>query len=111
MPWRRSRRPSQPAGGRRLTYAWSMIFSENRYPLFGIMLWRRERAMRTVIVWIAALVLCGLGRAAPAQDMMRHVDLGSPDMVAAEMTRADVERMLAARSEERRVGEGGRARG
>src|SRR5262245_12816506 len=24
-----------------LSYAWSMIFSENRYPLFGIMLWAR----------------------------------------------------------------------
>src|SRR5262249_55845323 len=31
------------------TYPWSMIFSENRYPLFGIMLWNarpaRERIM------------------------------------------------------------------
>jgi len=24
-------------------YAWSMIFSENRYPLFGIMLWATLR--------------------------------------------------------------------
>jgi hypothetical protein len=23
----------------RLSYCWSMMFSENRYPLFGIMLW------------------------------------------------------------------------
>src|SRR5262249_22241296 len=27
-----------------LTYAWSMIFSENRYPLFGIMLWLSSMA-------------------------------------------------------------------
>ena len=33
---------------------------------------------------------------AAAQDMMRHVDLSSPDMVAAEMTRAEVEATLAA---------------
>jgi len=25
-----------------MLYWWSMIFSENRYPLFGIMLWRRR---------------------------------------------------------------------
>ena len=30
-----------------------------------------------------------------AQDMMRHLDLTSPDMVSAEMTRADVEAALA----------------
>ena len=33
--------------------------------------------------------------AARAQDMMRHLDLTSPDMVSAEMTRADVEAALA----------------
>ncbi|MFL5000874.1 MAG: pentapeptide repeat-containing protein, partial [Xanthobacteraceae bacterium] len=42
-----------------------------------------------------ALAVCGLGGAAPAQDMMRHIDLTSPEMVSAEMTRADVEARLA----------------
>src|ERR1700719_1307170 len=30
--------------GARLAYRWSMIFSENRYPLFGIMLWAASLA-------------------------------------------------------------------
>ena len=46
--------------------------------------------------WAAALVICGLGHGGWAQDMMRHVDLTSPDMVVAEMTRAEVEARLAA---------------
>jgi hypothetical protein len=29
---------------------WSMIFSENRFPLFGIMLWREQPATPTSIV-------------------------------------------------------------
>jgi uncharacterized protein YjbI with pentapeptide repeats len=33
--------------------------------------------------------------AARAQEVMRHLDLTSPDMVSAEMTRADVEAALA----------------
>src|SRR5258705_872140 len=33
---------------------------------------------------------------ATAQDMMRHVDLSSPDMVSAEMTRGEVEAALSA---------------
>jgi uncharacterized protein YjbI with pentapeptide repeats len=44
----------------------------------------------------AALGLGLLAVTATAQDMMRHVDLTSPDMVSAEMTRADVEAALAA---------------
>ena len=32
---------------------------------------------------------------ARAQDMMRHLDITSPDMVSAEMTRADIEAALA----------------
>src|ERR1700686_4109510 len=44
-----------------------------------------------------AAVLTGLlAAAALAQDMMRDVDLSSPDMVSAEMTRAEVEAALAA---------------
>ena len=47
--------------------------------------------------------IAGLGSAAAwplasrAQDTMRHLDLASPDMVSAEMTRADVEAALASR--------------
>jgi hypothetical protein len=43
----------------------------------------------------AALGLGLLAAAAQAQDMMRDVDLSSPDMVSAEMTRAEVEAALA----------------
>jgi uncharacterized protein YjbI with pentapeptide repeats len=39
----------------------------------------------------AALGLCLFAVTATAQDMMRDVDLSSPDMVSAEMTRAEVE--------------------
>src|SRR5215218_8284233 len=35
-----------------LGYCWSMIFSENRYPLFGIMLWSIFRLRRLVIVLV-----------------------------------------------------------
>ena len=48
---------------------------------------------------VAALGLVFL-TAAQAQDMMRGVDLSSPDMVSAEMTRAQVE--AAERDRERR---------
>src|SRR5215218_3251765 len=50
--------------------------------------------MRPALTLAAALMLCGLSAAA-AQDMMRHVDLTSPDMVAAVMTRVQVEAVLA----------------
>src|SRR5436190_220056 len=43
----------------------------------------------------AALGLGLMTVAAMAQDMMRHLDLSSPDMVSAEMTRGDVEAALA----------------
>ena len=48
-----------------------------------------------------SIVTAALGLAlgtmtATAQDMMRHVDLSSPDMVSAEMTRGEVEAALAA---------------
>ena len=46
--------------------------------------------MKNPIV-IAALGLALVTVTATAQDMMRHVDLSSPDMVSAEMTRAEVE--------------------
>ena len=44
----------------------------------------------------AALGLALATMTATAQDMMRHVDLSSPDMVSAEMTRGEVETALAA---------------
>jgi hypothetical protein len=56
----------------------------------------RRKAMRPALALAAAFALCGLSGAAAAQDMMRHVDLTSSDMVEAEMTRAQVETALAA---------------
>src|SRR5262249_38348387 len=50
---------------------------------------------------ILGLVLLTLAHTAPAQDMMRHVDLTSPEMTSAEMTRAEVETALAAATAER----------
>jgi hypothetical protein len=49
--------PSIAGGAKRLffgsssrsNYAWSMIFCENRYPLFGIMLWSEMPFLRIVI--------------------------------------------------------------
>jgi hypothetical protein len=48
-----------------------MIFSENRFPLFGIMLWERRRPLKTTLTLIAATA--GLAFAAPAlaQDLPR----------------------------------------
>ena len=48
--------------------------------------------MRIMIIVLLALLVAPAG----AQDMMRNVDLSSPDMTSAEMTRAEVERVLAA---------------
>jgi hypothetical protein len=49
-------------------------------------------------IWTAALGMFSLVSATPAaaQDMMRHIDLTSPEMTSAEMTRADVEALIAA---------------
>src|SRR5262249_3396564 len=57
-----------------------------------------EAMMTRAIILAAVLATSGLGFAAgsTAQDMLRHIDLSAPDMVAAEMTRAEVEAMLAA---------------
>src|SRR6516164_5988166 len=54
-----------------------------------------ELAMKRPI-GTAVLVLAVTVVAAAAQDMMRNLDLSSPDMVSAEMTRADVEAALGA---------------
>src|SRR5215470_8483236 len=52
-------------------------------------------------VLAVALCVAAIAWPAAAQDMMRHVDLSSPDMVAAEMTRAEVETVLAAATAEK----------
>ena len=54
--------------------------------------------MMRASIWTAALGMFSLVSAAPAaaQDMMRHIDLTSPEMTSAEMTRADVEAVIAA---------------
>jgi len=46
---------------------------------------------------IGAMAMFGLASAIPgaSQDMMQHVDLTSPEMASAEMTRADVEAAIA----------------
>jgi len=55
----------------------------------------QELAMRQAFA-AAVLSLSLFAAVATAQDMMRHVDLSSPDMIAAEMTRAEVEAAAAA---------------
>ena len=59
---------------------------------------RDIRTMRRASLCTAALGMFGLVMAIPAaaQNMMQHVDLTSPEMTAAEMTRPDVEAMVAA---------------
>jgi uncharacterized protein YjbI with pentapeptide repeats len=63
-----------------------------------------ESLMAATMRWTGAVLvaLCGLLAAArsPAQDMMRYVDLASPDMTTAEMTRGEVEHVLAAATPE-----------
>ena len=56
--------------------------------------------MRRASLCTAAFGMFGLVLAAPAaaQDMMRHVDLTSPEMTAAELTRAEVETAIAGAS-------------
>jgi len=50
--------------------------------------------MRMMLIGLFVLLASPAG----AQDMMRNVDLSSPDMVSAEMTRADVQAAVAAAS-------------
>ena len=48
---------------------------------------------------IQVIIACGMlgiaSGAATAQDMMRHLDMSSPEMTSAEMIRADVEAVIA----------------
>jgi hypothetical protein len=48
-------------------------------------------------IWIGSIGIFGLASAIPgaAQGMMQHVDLASPEMTSAEMTRTDVEAAIA----------------
>src|SRR5262245_24081977 len=59
---------------------------------------KQGRTMKPTSIFSVAMgmaaLLCTLSAA--AQDMMRHVDLTSPEMTSAEMTRADVEAAIAA---------------
>src|SRR6187549_2138406 len=54
------------------------------------------RAMRRLALLHALAMGMTLAQAgsAPAQDMMRHLDLASPAMTQAEMTRSEVERLI-----------------
>jgi hypothetical protein len=53
-----------------LAYCWSMMFSENRYPLFGIMLWHAPAGHNDCLPGIGLLIGCFLerpGGAAPVR--------------------------------------------
>ena len=52
-------------------------------------------------IQIGAIAMFGLASAIPgaSQDMMQHIDLASPEMASAEMTRADVEAAIVVREE------------
>jgi len=39
-----------------------MIFSENRYPLFGIMLWPRPRSVAVIAVVVVVVMMVTMGR-------------------------------------------------
>src|SRR5262245_18764232 len=59
---------------------------------------KQGRMMKLTSIFSLAMRMAALLCAFPtaAQDMMRHVDLTSPEMTSAEMTRADVEAAMAA---------------
>src|ERR671934_163905 len=58
---------------------------------------KNETMMRALIWIIGATGILALASGVPAaaQGMMQHVDLASPEMASAEMTRADVEAVIA----------------
>src|SRR5580704_5030637 len=73
--------------------------SPTRAPLPRIVSPRPARmpAMRKACLWAVAIAFVSAGTAVTdAQDMMRNVDLSSPEMTTAEMTRAQVEAAVAA---------------
>ena len=61
----------------------------------GLKLWRGRKGRHTAVA-VAWGMLSVTSAVAAAQDMMRHVDLTSPEMTTAEMTRADVAASIAA---------------
>src|SRR3984893_6433133 len=61
----------------------------------GLKLWRHRKGRHTAVA-LAWGMLGAASAVAAAQDMMRHVDLTSPEMTTAEMTRADVVASIAA---------------
>ncbi|MFZ0054481.1 MAG: pentapeptide repeat-containing protein, partial [Pseudolabrys sp.] len=52
--------------------------------------------MTNRVAAMLALCACAFVQPGMAQDMMRHVDLNSPDMTTAEMTRDEVAAMVKA---------------
>ena len=55
------------------------------------MAWMVARTRQAVAIGLLAFAVPAL-----AQDMMRHIDVTSPEMTSAEMTRAQMEAVLAA---------------
>jgi hypothetical protein len=61
--------------------------------------------MTPASIWLGALGLFGIASAVPAaaQGLMQHIDLISPEMTSAEMSRQDVEAVIAASTSARPV--------
>src|SRR5438067_825832 len=118
-PWREftARRPQTPYGRPRLPVRLSQQQSrecdrarERRVPTLSVVVSRPPRRIdmsrtaaglemgRRSICVVVAGIFTLLVVSAGAQDMMRHVDVTSPDMMSAEMTRAEVEAAIAAAS-------------
>src|SRR5437868_11769063 len=85
-----------PPATRRRTYAMIVPLKRRRRRMWLRELamtgaeWAFNRAIGPAIFGVAMSSLGLITTTATAQDMMRHVDLSSPDMVSAEMTRGEV---------------------
>jgi hypothetical protein len=62
----------------------------------GQILVKMAKRMTGTVAAMFALCACAIAQPGMAQDMMRHVDLNSPDMTTAEMTRDEVAFMVKA---------------